>query len=458
MQRSESLAQGPVLFLLKMMLCVDNHSGPAPCSSDRASTFLPCAHDLPHSWSFFLPAHRGQSHHSARCPSLLSPRPPSQVQAALRVSSLELDPGGTRLIVLANDRAVRVYAMQAPAQGLEALPARDPGEVEALVAAKVRGSGEWSSDGRGQGRCGVGQQHAWPGSRARGDPGGRHAPGPAAAPPLRGPRTSLCMHIVQTRRPSGSIFYEERGALLRPSRRFEQQIERNTWSAATFSGGGSSEGAPLPWAGSLAVSVRAPVCDAGWDSAPGRVPTHPRHDVPFHPKFNADGEYVLAAVAGQTEHVIYAWNSHYGHTDRVLECESGGTGKRSGVGRRQVEEASSRTKCVFTSSLIGRCLKQLSNLSMGAPARRWRMLAPVPLLTRSPPATAPVFSNHPPPPCPSQAYAGRMVFWQWRGILSSTPCSCSHSEAAAASSSGPRWRLACELVLPCYSHVVATVP
>ncbi|RMZ53481.1 hypothetical protein APUTEX25_003303 [Auxenochlorella protothecoides] len=134
-----------------------------------------------------------------------------RVQAALRVSSLELDPGGTRLIVLANDRAVRVYAMQAPAQGLEALPARDPGEVEALVAAK-------------------------------------------------------------TRRPSGSIFYEERGALLRPSRRFEQQIERNTWSAATFSG---------------------------------------------------DGEYVLAAVAGQTEHVIYAWNSHYGHTDRVLECESG---------------------------------------------------------------------------------------------------------------------------------------
>lgn len=34
----------------------------------------------------------------------------------------------------------------------------------------------------------------------------------------------------------------------------------------------------------------------------------------------ADGEYVLASVTGTGEHVIYAWNAHFGHTDRILEC------------------------------------------------------------------------------------------------------------------------------------------
>lgn len=55
-------------------------------------------------------------------------------------------------------------------------------------------------------------------------------PGPANR--LR-PRASP----VQSKSPRGSLYYDEEGALLRPSRRFEQQAERGMWGAARFSGG-----------------------------------------------------------------------------------------------------------------------------------------------------------------------------------------------------------------------------
>lgn len=46
--------------------------------------------------------------------------------------------------------------------------------------------------------------------------------------------------------------------------------------------------------------------------------TRKHNDLQFR---TIDGEFVLASVSGKEEHIIYFWNAHYGHTDRILECE-----------------------------------------------------------------------------------------------------------------------------------------
>lgn len=57
----------------------------------------------------------------------------------IKVSSLSLDAGGTRLLVLASDRAVRVFALQTKQRTLGDLPAQPAEQLKALLAVRVRG-------------------------------------------------------------------------------------------------------------------------------------------------------------------------------------------------------------------------------------------------------------------------------------------------------------------------------
>lgn len=109
------------------------------------------------------------------------------------MSNLELDSNGSRLLVLTNDKTLRVFEIGTSLDGKDpaSLLARSTDDIEALLAQRVR-------------------------------------------------------------KPTGSLFFDDQNAILRLTRKFEQQIERKPWGAASFTGGNKLDDL---WAGIV----------SGWD-------------------------------------------------------------------------------------------------------------------------------------------------------------------------------------------------